>query len=181
MDSCPLYVSGGCRCSRKACTWWRRPATSSTTLSTRRWPSKPFSLISNLFMSMCNARKLCFNKTLLVVVVVVFCLVWSGLVWFHTHCYVLYSWLPNNDELQEAMDSMVGNAYLYGRNYIATKVSLWGWWMEVEWINRLTKLTSFFKYLKELCLLCTCIWGSVNPSICLYIHSKHLVRQFSLQ
>ncbi|XP_060582573.1 transmembrane protein 245-like isoform X2 [Ruditapes philippinarum] len=32
------------------------------------------------------------------------------------------SWLPNNEDVQEAMDSMVGNAYLYGRNYIAAKV-----------------------------------------------------------
>ncbi|XP_045207789.2 transmembrane protein 245-like isoform X2 [Mercenaria mercenaria] len=32
------------------------------------------------------------------------------------------SWLPNNEDVQEAMDSMVGNAYLYGRNWIAAKV-----------------------------------------------------------
>ncbi|XP_052804850.1 transmembrane protein 245-like isoform X3 [Mya arenaria] len=32
------------------------------------------------------------------------------------------SWLPNNEDVQQAMDSMVGNAYLYGRNYIAAKV-----------------------------------------------------------
>ncbi|KAL4229343.1 hypothetical protein ACF0H5_012382 [Mactra antiquata] len=32
------------------------------------------------------------------------------------------NWLPNNDDLQDAMDSMVGNAYLYGRNWIAAKV-----------------------------------------------------------
>ncbi|WAR04807.1 TM245-like protein [Mya arenaria] len=31
-------------------------------------------------------------------------------------------WLPNNEDVQQAMDSMVGNAYLYGRNYIAAKV-----------------------------------------------------------
>ncbi|KAL5009474.1 hypothetical protein ScPMuIL_011779 [Solemya velum] len=31
-------------------------------------------------------------------------------------------WLPNGDDMQEAMDSMVGNAYLYGRNWIAVKV-----------------------------------------------------------
>jgi len=37
--------------------------------------------------------------------------------------YSNFSWLPNNDDLQNAMDSMVGNAYLYGRNYIAAKVT----------------------------------------------------------
>ncbi|XP_052253030.1 transmembrane protein 245-like isoform X3 [Dreissena polymorpha] len=32
------------------------------------------------------------------------------------------NWLPKNEDLQKALDSMVGNAYLYGRNYIAHKV-----------------------------------------------------------
>ncbi|XP_052092255.1 transmembrane protein 245-like isoform X1 [Mytilus californianus] len=32
------------------------------------------------------------------------------------------SWLPDGEEMQKAMDSMVGNAYLYGRNWIASKV-----------------------------------------------------------
>ncbi|CAC5369447.1 Transmembrane protein 245 [Mytilus coruscus] len=32
------------------------------------------------------------------------------------------SWLPDGKEMQKAMDSMVGNAYLYGRNWIASKV-----------------------------------------------------------
>ncbi|KAL3836498.1 hypothetical protein ACJMK2_021925 [Sinanodonta woodiana] len=31
-------------------------------------------------------------------------------------------WLPNSDVMQTAVDSMVGNAYLYGRNWIAGKV-----------------------------------------------------------
>ena len=34
-----------------------------------------------------------------------------------------FSWLPNNYDLQQAMDSMVGNAYHYGRNWIASKVT----------------------------------------------------------
>lgn len=37
-------------------------------------------------------------------------------------CKSDFSWLPNGDDMQEAMDSMVGNAYLYGRNWIAVKV-----------------------------------------------------------
>ncbi|XP_060071913.1 transmembrane protein 245-like [Ylistrum balloti] len=32
------------------------------------------------------------------------------------------SWLPNGEDLQKAMDSMVGNAYLYGRNWIAARL-----------------------------------------------------------
>ncbi|XP_062610140.1 transmembrane protein 245-like isoform X1 [Saccostrea cucullata] len=31
-------------------------------------------------------------------------------------------WLPKGEDMQVAMDSMVGNAYLYGRKWIATKV-----------------------------------------------------------
>ncbi|OWF48593.1 Transmembrane protein 245 [Mizuhopecten yessoensis] len=32
------------------------------------------------------------------------------------------SWLPNGEDLQKAMDSMMGNAYLYGRNWIAARL-----------------------------------------------------------
>jgi hypothetical protein len=30
--------------------------------------------------------------------------------------------MPDGEEVHKAMDSMVGNAYLYGRNWIASKV-----------------------------------------------------------
>jgi hypothetical protein len=43
---------------------------------------------------------------------------------FKNHFFFFHSWLPNNEDVQEAMDSMVGNAYLYGRNYIAAKVNI---------------------------------------------------------
>ena len=36
----------------------------------------------------------------------------------------LFRWLPDNEDMQEALDSMVGNAYLYGREWIASKVGI---------------------------------------------------------
>ena len=38
---------------------------------------------------------------------------------------IFNSWLPDGDEMQKAMDSMVGNAYLYGRNWIAARVRIY--------------------------------------------------------
>ncbi|XP_050415394.1 transmembrane protein 245 isoform X2 [Patella vulgata] len=34
----------------------------------------------------------------------------------------LSQWLPNSEDMTDAMDSMVGNAYIYGRDWIASKV-----------------------------------------------------------
>lgn len=37
---------------------------------------------------------------------------------------IFLRWIPNGDAMQKAMDSMMANAYLYGRDWIASKVIL---------------------------------------------------------
>ena len=38
--------------------------------------------------------------------------------------HFLFRWLPDGEDMQKALDSMVGNAYLYGRQYIADRVGI---------------------------------------------------------
>ncbi len=37
---------------------------------------------------------------------------------------VVFRWLPNGDDLQKTIDSMVNNAYIYGRGWISDKVNV---------------------------------------------------------
>lgn len=42
---------------------------------------------------------------------------------FNNHKWCIFlRWLPDGDEMQKTLDSMVGNAYLYGREWLANKV-----------------------------------------------------------